>query len=103
MGTQRFSTDVGSIEQQLRQLWKGEARDLEAGESVCCSRTLNLIVFSSATEDTEPTAELLDPVTIQHPARVILVGSRADAGEDLQARVSASCLISHVGSRDIGP
>ncbi len=103
MGTQTFSTDVGSIEQQLRQLWKGEARDLEAGESVCCSRTLNLIVFSSATGDTEPTAELLDPVTIQHPARVILVsGSRADAGEGLQARVSASCLISHVGSRYIG-
>jgi glucose-6-phosphate dehydrogenase assembly protein OpcA len=103
MATQTFLADVGSIEQQLRQLWKGEARDLEAGESVCCSRTLNLIVFSSATEDTERTAELLDPVTIQHPARVILVsGSRADAGEDLQARVSASCLISHVGSRYIG-
>src|SRR5438105_4071469 len=63
MATQTFLADVGSIEQQLRQLWKGEARDLEAGESVARYPAIFQRLAASAGRVIIDSANLQNPLT----------------------------------------
>jgi glucose-6-phosphate dehydrogenase assembly protein OpcA len=97
------AADARSIERGLQQLWSYEAGQSQSGEPLLCSRTLNLIICFSRDEQLQEAWELLDPISSRHPCRAVLVGKNVGESQpDLQAQVSASCLMSHQGNRYLG-
>ena len=103
MAVHSIPADIGSIEEELRRLWRDQAQRQHAGlDAMLCARTLNLVVYAESGEQAEDIAQLLDPVTAEHPGRTILVQfARAGADSDLEARVSAS-LVATEAKRYVG-
>lgn len=86
--------DVGKIEKELAAMWKpasglvGEHAD--AGVTRACA--LNLIVYSTETDDHAVIDEMLDIVNEQHPGRtLVLVADREASAAKLEAYVSSRC------------
>ncbi len=84
--------DICSIEEELRRLWREQAQRQHAGlDAMLCARTLNLVVYAESGEEAGDIAQLLEPVTAEHPGRTILVQpARAGTESDLEVLVSAS-------------
>jgi glucose-6-phosphate dehydrogenase assembly protein OpcA len=92
MAVHSIGADIGSIEQELRRLWREQAQERHAGvEAMLCARTLNLVVYAEAGEESGTIARLLEPVTAEHPGRTILVQpARGGEAGEIVAEVSAS-------------
>ncbi len=72
MSLETRCVDVRRIEPELRRLWREQARARPAAEPLLRARTLNLIVYSPDAPHEEIPA-LLDPLVVEHPARVIAI------------------------------
>ena len=103
MAVHPIPADIGSIEEELRRLWREQAQRQHAGlDAMLCARTLNLVVYAESGEQAEDIARLLEPVTAEHPGRTILVQpARAGAASDMEALVSAS-LVATEAKRYVG-
>ena len=67
--------DVGKIEKELAAMWKpadgSKEGSAESGVTRACA--LNLLVYSSVTDDRREMEEILDAVCEQHPSRTLLL------------------------------
>jgi len=88
--------DVDKIEKELASMWSStsDPKDESGQASVirCCA--LNLIVYTTPTDDRNQLEELLSQVNDQHPGRVlILVADRETETSGLEAYVSMRCRV----------
>jgi glucose-6-phosphate dehydrogenase assembly protein OpcA len=69
--------DISKIEKQLAVMWheSNPPESAGAGSDYAVSRAcaLNLIIYTSAREDSSPIYQLLDEVSAQHPGRTFLI------------------------------
>ncbi len=85
MGSDARAVDVRHIEPELRRLWREEAGAPPHGEPLLRARTLNLVVYSPESPR-EQIPALLDPIVVEHPARVIAI--HPAPGKPAQAWIS---------------
>ncbi len=92
--------DVLSIERELAGLWgTGEGGDATEGAPIrACS--LNLIVVTDRRERLEAIEQLIDDVTLEHPARIFLVMKDVTMPA-LKARVSVRCTMPDSGGSQV--
>jgi glucose-6-phosphate dehydrogenase assembly protein OpcA len=93
-----FAVNVGSIERELRNLWRNEAESEQgrSGSAVVCAHTLNLLVYPAGGGDPEFLTRVMNPIVTGHPSRAILIEPMQSQGQsDFEARVSASCIARH--------
>jgi glucose-6-phosphate dehydrogenase assembly protein OpcA len=93
---QPLGVDIPAIEEELRELWKGAARedstDPESGGPVARASVLNLIVYTEYATQESVVSEIISELTVQNPCRAIVV--TAVPGEDnlkMEAWISAHC------------
>ena len=96
--------DVGKIEKELAAMWKpadgSKEGSSESGVTRACA--LNLLVYSSVTDDRGELEDILDDVCEQHPSRtLILLADREAADAKLEAYVSTRCRMLGGGRRQI--
>ncbi|HEX8887824.1 MAG TPA: glucose-6-phosphate dehydrogenase assembly protein OpcA, partial [Pyrinomonadaceae bacterium] len=96
--------DVGKIEKELAAMWKpadgSKEGSSESGVTRACA--LNLLVYSSVTDDRTEMEEVLDAVCEQHPSRTLwLMADREAAEAKLDAYVSTRCRMLGGGQRQI--
>jgi len=83
--------DVKKIEKELASMWSGVSEGKDSGSSACVTRAcaLNLIVYTTPSDDRGRLENLLDQVNEQHPGRnLILVAHRDTATPRLEGYVS---------------
>jgi glucose-6-phosphate dehydrogenase assembly protein OpcA len=96
--------DVGKIEKELAAMWKpadgSKEGSSESGVTRACA--LNLLVYSSVTDDRTEMEEVLDAVCEQNPSRTLwLMADREAAEAKLDAYVSTRCRMLGAGVRQI--
>jgi glucose-6-phosphate dehydrogenase assembly protein OpcA len=96
--------DVGKIEKELAAMWKpadgSKEGSSESGVTRACA--LNLLVYSSVTDDRTEMEEILDAVCEQHPSRTLwLMADREAVEAKLDAYVSTRCRLLGGGVRQI--
>jgi glucose-6-phosphate dehydrogenase assembly protein OpcA len=96
--------DVGKIEKELAAMWKpadgSKEGSAESGVTRACA--LNLLVYSSVTDDRTEMEEILDAVCEQHPSRTLwLLADRETTEARLEAYVSTRCRLLGGGGRQI--
>ena len=96
--------DVGKIEKELAAMWKpadgSKEGSPESGVTRACA--LNLLVYSSVTDDRTEMEEILDAVCEQHPSRTLwLMADREATETKLDAYVSTRCRMLGAGVRQI--
>ncbi len=91
--------EVDRIESELRRLWREQAGARPGGEPLLLARTLNLIVYSPDAPHEEIPA-LLDPLVVEHPARVIAI--HPAPGKSAHAWISTAHMHAVAPGRCIG-
>ncbi len=92
------SIDVASIEKELTVLWK-EAEDGDESSPVIRACSLNLLVLGG---DDPETGEILDALSVEHPARTFLISTDGDhPSASLEAWVAARCSIPLPGEKQV--
>ncbi|MDA2930977.1 glucose-6-phosphate dehydrogenase assembly protein OpcA, partial [Acidobacteria bacterium AH-259-O06] len=98
------SVDVPTIEREWDELWKQmtEASPESDQQAVMRACVLNLIVYAAAEQSAEKVTQVMREVTTEHPGRVIVILSKADAAEPaLNATVNVQCHFSAGGRKQI--
>ncbi len=87
MGAELRPVEIGSIESELQRIWREQAGDAHKNDALLAVRTLNLIIYSPecAREDI---GSMLDPIVVEHPARVIAI--RPASGDEPHAWISVA-------------
>ena len=95
--------EVGSIEQELVQLWKqtGEGSSPTTAPVIrACS--LNLVIFTEGADRSSGLEELVSQITVDHPSRIFLISAdRRSAKSSIAAWVSARCSLPVPGGRQV--
>jgi glucose-6-phosphate dehydrogenase assembly protein OpcA len=98
--------DVKKILSELASMWSGEGEGADSRSSAGMTRAcaLNLIVYTTPSDDRGRLEELLDQVNQQHPGRtLILVAYRDTATPRLEGYVSMRCrLLGSAGKQICG-
>lgn len=91
--------DIGTIERELRQLWKDSATEAATkGYAVTRALTLNLVARAQNDDTAELVSSVVQSLTASHPNRTVLVIERPEAPEpSLDAFVQANCLLAAPG------
>lgn len=97
--------DVDGLERELSSLWAEMSRSKGEGDaraSVMRACVLNLILYSTRTDDRAGIDALLDEVTAGHPCRaLVLVADRSATEARLAANVSTRCQLVARGATQV--
>ena len=96
--------DVNKIEKELASMWSGVSKTGDAGDSAGVTRAcaLNLIVYTTPTDDHSRLEEMLAEINEQHPGRtLILVAYRDIPAPRLEGYVSMRCRLLDAAGKQI--
>src|SRR5882762_866753 len=96
--------DVNKIEKELASMWSGVSKTGEASDSAGVTRAcaLNLIVYTTPTDDHSQLEEMLGQINEQHPGRtLILVVNRDIPTPRLEGYVSMRCRLLGAAGKQI--
>jgi glucose-6-phosphate dehydrogenase assembly protein OpcA len=95
--------DVGRIEKELAAMWQHASRAEGADEAgVVRACALNLIVYTTSTDDRSLLDEMLESVNEQHPGRALVLLVDREASEaKLEAYVSSRCRVLGASKRQV--
>lgn len=94
--------NVGTLEDELSELWRAAAEDPETEHPVMRASVLTLVAFVESEDDGRETFNLVSRVIAQNPCRAILmVAEPKERPEGLSAWISAQCHLPASGARQV--
>jgi glucose-6-phosphate dehydrogenase assembly protein OpcA len=88
--------EIGKIDQELKKLWQ------ESEGAVTRASLMNLAVYSEQSGSLNKNTQLMAKITENHACRAIVIEADCNAAEDrVDARISAHCHVSSVGSKQV--
>jgi glucose-6-phosphate dehydrogenase assembly protein OpcA len=97
-----MSLKVAEIEQQLRDIWKGFAKDGQKEQAVTRAQVMNLIVYTSDKNADAEINQVLADVSEQSPGRMIVLFRDAEMpASELNSWVNALCHVSSGGRKQV--
>ncbi len=99
-----IGVDVASIDKELSSLWKSAADALEGdtGSAVMRACTANIIMYTEDENATERYPSIVQEITAERPARVILViGTPSSSESSIDAWISAHCHVPVPGGKQV--
>lgn len=94
--------DIGRIDRYLVDFWRQAEEDATGGLPVSRVKVLNLVLYGEAPEVLERAEHLASVLPARHPSRIIAVHLDAGMdGTDVEAGVSARCLLDPAGRRQV--
>lgn len=95
--------DTGAIEAELKSMWHEDAREPGVGEAaVVRARVANLIVYLAPGELPQCVDEILDEITLSHPARALVVSCDPQpSSPKIDAWVAARCQMPSAAGKQV--